>query len=999
MAMETLGSIILSITVQAGKYFCSFIFSMATIFIKFRSNLEELEQYMKQLANLKTTINEELESADKEGRLPNAGVKEWLKDVEEIQIKVNLIEEEVTANVENPSGCVLNCCMLHRLSKEAVEKLVDVKEAIDLADFPMGVVTRNPRARAVEEIPVPPIMGQRAAMDTLEQILELLEDKQVGKIGIWGMGGVGKTTIVKNLNNKLECSSSAHAFDVIIWVTVSKDSNMKRVQSQVAKRLNVRMRKGEIAQELAIRLFAELKGKKFLLILDDIWEKIDLDELGIPHGEGHKGFKIILTTRSLDVCRGTKMDKDIRVEVLSDEEAWTLFCQNAGDMTDLDRVGDLTRAVARECSGLPLVIITVGRAMRGKPRIDLWKHALEELRSSVPDIRGIEKEVLSPLKWSYDSLQGKNIKPCFLYCSLFPEDYSIEASKLVQYWIAEGLINERQNFEAASNRGIALIENLKDSCLLDKGAHEGTVKMHDVVRDVAIWIASSLEDGSKFFVQSGMGLNQLPEEGMWESTKRASFIQNKIRRLPDRMVGCSKLSTLHLQSNPVKEILEGFFTGLQALTVLNLSETFIKSLPLSLTELRQLPELPPMGQLTELQTLDLSGTQISELPSEIGQLDKLKQLNLSRTLNLESIKAGRVSRLSSLEVFDVSLSAYTWDVEQKADEGRSTIEELSFLRFLSVLYIRIHSIACLALDFSWLKRLRRFHICIGPRTYVSEYSPMWNNERSIIMSGVDLSGEGADVLLSSTSALVLGSCKGLNSISGLVQNSNFNLATLQSVRIEGFRGITSVIKGEDVQGSILPNLEELDLHSLGNLTCIWEGVVPNGESLRKLRALRVGGCPLSSLIAYDLLPQLENLEEIKVSSCYNMRAIFEEKEAVEVTKLNGESLGKLRTIKVDHCVLLKSLISYDLLRQLKNLEEIEVRNCSQMEEIITTEEVADGQASDIIKEEGNAIPRLGILKLFSLKVSDCPLLQKDSQSVAHPRFLEDRRRFLFPNGE
>ncbi|XP_058071087.1 disease resistance protein At4g27190-like [Magnolia sinica] len=496
MAMETLGSIIL----QAGKYLCGFIFSKATIFIKFRSNVEELDRYMKRLVNLKTTINEELESADKEGRLPTTEVKEWLKDVEEIQIKVNLIEEEVTSNEENLCGCGLNCCMRYRLSKEAVEKLVDVKEAIDSANFPVGMVVRNPRARAVEEIPVAPIMGQRAALDTLERILELVVDERVGYIGIWGMGGVGKTTLVKNLNNKLECSSSAQAFDVIIWVTVSKDSDMKRVQSQVAKRLNVRMGRGETIQELAIRLFAELKGKKFLLILDDVWEKIDLDELGIPHGEGHKGFKIILTTRSLDVCRGMKTDKDIRVEVLSDEEAWMLFCQNAGDMTDFVRVGELARAVARECSSLPLAIITVGRAMRRKTRIELWKHALEELRSSVPDIRGIEKEVFSPLKWSYDSLQGKNIKPCFLYCSLFPEDYSIEASKLVQYWIAEGLIDERQNFESASNRGIALIENLKDSCLLDNGAHEGTVKMHDVVRDVAIWIASSLEDGSRFFV-------------------------------------------------------------------------------------------------------------------------------------------------------------------------------------------------------------------------------------------------------------------------------------------------------------------------------------------------------------------------------------------------------------------------------------------------------------------------------------------------------------------
>ncbi|KAK9280562.1 hypothetical protein L1049_014255 [Liquidambar formosana] len=185
-----------------------------------------------------------------------------------------------------------------------------------------------------------------------------------------------------------------------------------------------------------------------------------------------------------------------------------MFTKNAGEVASLEDIKPVAEAVARECNGLPLPIIIVGAAMRGKAILELWKDALNELRRSEPDyIKGIEKDVYKPLKWSYNSLQGKNIKPCFLYCSLFPKDFSIEVSELVQCWMAEGLIDEHLNSEDSFNKGIAIIENLKDSCLLEDGTRKDTVKMHDVVRDVAIWIASFTEDRCKSLVRSGIGLS------------------------------------------------------------------------------------------------------------------------------------------------------------------------------------------------------------------------------------------------------------------------------------------------------------------------------------------------------------------------------------------------------------------------------------------------------------------------------------------------------------
>ena len=190
-------------------------------------------------------------------------------------------------------------------------------------------------------------------------------------------------------------------------------------------------------------------------------------------------------------------DVEIKMGLLNDEEAWQLFSQKAGGVAHEKEIRPYAEAIAREGCGLPLAITIMGASMRGKTKVELWDNALKELQRSMPSGDDIEAEVYHRLKWSYDSLKGNNVKFCFLYCSLFPEDFSIEISELINYWKAEGLIDEEKNYVDSVNRGVTLIENLKDSFLFEDGAREGTVKMHDVVRDVAIWIASSSEDGCK----------------------------------------------------------------------------------------------------------------------------------------------------------------------------------------------------------------------------------------------------------------------------------------------------------------------------------------------------------------------------------------------------------------------------------------------------------------------------------------------------------------------
>ncbi|GFZ06579.1 NB-ARC domain-containing disease resistance protein [Actinidia rufa] len=465
----------------------------------------------------------------------------------------------------------------------------------EFEDVKNDVISIGTSVKKVEHIPGPTIEGQTTASRNLMKVLNLLNDDSVNRIGVWGMGGVGKTTLVKNLNNKLETATSTEPFSIIIWATVSKDWDLKRVQTQLLERLNLAVKAGESMESTASRLHRRLEKERFLLILDDVWEAIDLDYLGVPQSEPLMRCKIILTSQSLDVCRKITTDKEVKVDVLDEEQSWQLFTQNAGKVASLEHIKPIATEVCKECCGLTLALIIVGASMRGKTAEALWKDALNALQMAVPHTKGIEDKVYRPLKWSYDSLyfQGMDIKSCFLYCSLYPEDFSIGVRELVQCWIAEGLVDKLRNYEDSINRGIALVENLKDSCLLENGFFKDTVKMHDVVRDVSIWIACcSSRDES--FVQVGVGLDQMPDIEFSKSVKRVSFMDNRIKWLPNFLIECPKVSSLLLQGNlPLEIVPEGFLLGFPALQVLNLSETGIHTLPLSLLDLQESPGSSP----------------------------------------------------------------------------------------------------------------------------------------------------------------------------------------------------------------------------------------------------------------------------------------------------------------------------------------------------------------------------------------------------------------------
>ncbi|KAL0425771.1 UNVERIFIED_CONTAM: putative disease resistance protein [Sesamum radiatum] len=398
--------------------------------------------------------------------------------------------------------------------------------------------------------------------------------------GVWE--GWGRLPSCRTSTTKLSGSDS---FSIVMWITVSNryqetESALKKVQNLIAKRLKLELPEESIetrTSQLRARLMME---KAFLLILDDVWNPIDLDRVGIPEPQVLRCSKIILTTRSFDVC--SQMDAvPLKIEALNEDEAWSLFCKSAGE----------------------------------KRMVEVWKDALNALRRSEPPIgSGLEDKVYNPIKWSYDLLPDECIKSCFLFCCLFPEDYEIVENTLIRYWLAEGLLEDHHDIEKVMSRGITIIETLKDRSLLEESSFVSCVKIHDIIRDVSIWISSLPENECISLVRSGIGLEEMREDELSvKSYNRVSFMRNEIRELPNALKECPTVTTLLLQENrKLKHIPDGFLPAFKSLKILDLSYSSIKSLP------------PCLGQLVELQALVLISCHKLETLPPVGGLAKLQ---------------------------------------------------------------------------------------------------------------------------------------------------------------------------------------------------------------------------------------------------------------------------------------------------------------------------------------------------------------------------------------
>nr|XP_048332974.1 probable disease resistance protein At4g27220 [Ziziphus jujuba var. spinosa] len=255
-------------------------------------------------------------------------------------------------------------------------------------------------------------------------------------------------------------------------LALKKTKESSRKLGDIAKTIGLDLGNDDGERRRAAKLAGGLrKLNNFVLILDDVWQHIPLDRVGLPNSGN--GCKLIIASRSLEVCRKIGCEEYIKVEPVTEKEAWELFSEKLGhDRTFAPQIEPITKSLTKKCSGLPLGIITMAGCMRDVEDITEWNDTLERMKGSIvehDDDMGIE--VFQVLKYSYDMLKDPTVQQCFLHCSLFPEDYKIPREMLIEHFIDERLVDGMRSRQAELNRGHTILNKLENVCLLEVDEH------------------------------------------------------------------------------------------------------------------------------------------------------------------------------------------------------------------------------------------------------------------------------------------------------------------------------------------------------------------------------------------------------------------------------------------------------------------------------------------------------------------------------------------------
>ena len=873
------------------------------------SNIKNLKDQFQKLGNKRHGVQLEIDAAKRKGEIVATEVQSWVEKVDNISEELQrFLEEDVKANKMCLDGwCPHLKLRSYSLSRNAKKKTLEVDGL--LKDGQFAEVSRPPPPPGMGSLSI--IMDFESRTKTLKEVLEALRDDKINMIAICGMRGIGKTTMAKMVKKR---AKDDKLFDE---VGIVQTLDLKKIQDQIAEMLGLKFdEKYPLAR--AKRLKKRLMdSKSILIILDDVWDALDLEAVGIPYGGQYNSCKILLTSIREEACTQMKSQKIFKIEVLSEEEAWNLFREMAGNCIDTPNLHPIAEAIAKECGGLPIAIVTVGRALEKKSEVE-WSAALQQLKNAIPkNIPGLDSKVYSCIELSYSSLKSDEAKSCFLLCCLFPEHIFIEF--LVRYGVGQRLFTKIDTVAEARNRFHAILKNLKRSfLLLDSEEGEQFVKMHDVVRDVA----TSIAENQGILVRYNEKMEEWPEKDLCERSTAISLVSKELKRHPDGLE-CPKLELLqlHLCGNHTWQTLlpPNLFKGMNSLKVLSLLGMSLPSLPQSIhffENLRtlelfdcELADVSAIGELSKLEILSIIGSRIKKLPGEIGYLSHLKLLDLTGCFYLERIPAGLLSSLSHLEeLYMLGVSHVDWEPmednkeeeeeEEEEEEASAGLAELmSFSHNLMALQIQIPNIKVLPKDLPFKNQTIKFQIFAGymeeidADNYVKIFDYIFKN--SLALGRCD----GSDIaesqtllqLLPKSELLYLFEIKDLKNIMYELDKEGFQcLKTLEVHKSEDIEYVINATSHQNMRAAF-PVLETLKLGKLRNLKEIYHSYSHGRFPKRSF----------SDAKAQQQLACFSNLKSLQLSQCMGLKKVF----SLSIAR----GLVQLQKLDIVRCVVMEEI--------------------------------------------------------------------------------------------
>ncbi|XP_045812733.1 putative disease resistance protein RGA1 isoform X3 [Trifolium pratense] len=991
------------------------------------------QQDFNTLSSLLTTIKATLDDAE-EQQFSNRAIKDWLLKLKDAaHVLDDILDECATQVLEldhggfqcGPSHKVLSSCLLSIHPKHVsfrykiAKKMKRIRERLDeiaeeRSKFHLTEIARERRSRVLDWrqttsiISQPQVYGRNEDKDKIVDFLVddayALDDLSV--YPIVGLGGLGKTTLAQIIFNH---ERVVNHFELRIWVCVSEDFSLKRMTKAIIESASGRACEDLDLEPLQRNLLDFLQRKRFLLVLDDVWddEQENWQRLKSVLACGGKGASVLVTTHLPKVAAtvGTMSSHDL--SILSDNDCWELFKQrvfgpNEEEHAELVVIG---KEIVKKCGGVPLAAIALGSLLRFKRDKKEWLYVKE---SKLWSLQG-ENSVMHALKLSYLNLPV-NLRQCFAFCSLFPKDHIINKQYLIELWMANGFISSNVMVEA-EDIGNEVCNELHwrsffQDIVRDEFGKITAFKMHDLVHDLAQSVAEEVccitnDDGvpnmCKRILHLSIYRNKSFEEVDNIRLRGIKSLKTCVTQftdqVPPHILKSNLLRVLEFQR---RNVLSSSIGHLKCLRYLNLSNgkfrtlpksfcrlfhlqilklnscIFLQELPDNLTHLKALKHLylrfcfslsrlpPDIRKLTSLRTLSMYpvGKKSGFLLAELGQLNLKGDLHITHMERVKSVLHAREANMLSKHLNQLQLS---W-AENGESQSQDNVEQI-----LEVLQPHLQELQILNV--------------IG---YTGAHFPQWMSSASL-------------KFLNSLKLIGCKSCFHLPQLGKLPSLKNLTVSNMSRV----------IFIDEDSYGSGFTTgfiaLELLILVDLPNLMRLSREDREN--MFPRLSRLLVTECP--KLLGLPFLPSLkdlnveENCNQVLLNSFPKHHSLesLEVRDNKDLTCFPDGMLRNLTSLKmlaIDRFSKLEQLPT-----EIINLNAIYINDCGNLESL--TDEVLQGFHSLKIfeirrcKKFDLSAGFQYLTCLERLVIENCPEVKGFDEALQHMNSLQSLTLLNLPN--
>uniref|UniRef100_I1PWU7 Uncharacterized protein n=1 Tax=Oryza glaberrima TaxID=4538 RepID=I1PWU7_ORYGL len=942
--------------------------------LKFPQNIAvELQN----LSSSLSTIQAHVEDAE-ERQLKDQAARSWLSRLKDVAYEMDDLLDEHAAEVlrsklAGPSNYhhlkvrICFCCIWLKnglFNRDLVKQIMRIEGKIDrlikdrhivdpIMRFNREEIRERPKTSSL--IDDSSVYGREEDKEVIVNMLLTTNNSNhvnLSILPIVGMGGVGKTTLTQLAYNDVRVKKH---FQLRMWLCVSENFDEAKLTKEtiesVASGLSSATTNMNLLQE---DLSNKLKGKRFLLVLDDVWNEDPdrWDRYRRALVAGAKGSKIMVTTRNENVGKLVGGLTPYYLKQLSFNDCWHLFRSYAfadGDSSAHPNLEMIGKEIVHKLKGLPLAARALGSLLCAKDNEDDWKNILE---SEIWELPSDKNNILPALRLSYNHLPPI-LKRCFAFCSVFHKDYVFEKDILVQIWMAVGYIQPqgRRRMEEIGNN---YFDELLSRSFFQK--HKDGYVMHDAMHDLAQSVS----------IDECMRLDNLPNNSTTERNARhLSFsCDNKSQTTFEAFRGFNRARSLLLLNgykSKTSSIPSDLFLNLRYLHVLDLNRQEITELPES------------VGKLKMLRYLNLSGTGVRKLPSSIARTElitgiarigKLTCLQKLEEFVVRKDKGYKVSELKAMNKIGGHICIKNLESVSSAEEADEALLKLGQLPLLKVIIIGgFPTIIKIGDEFSGSSEVKGF-----PSLKELVFEDMPNLERWT-------STQDGEFLPFLRELQVL-DCPKVTELPLLP-------STLVELKISeaGFSVLPQVHAPR-----FLPSLTRLQIHKCPNLTSLQQGLL--SQQLSALQQLTITNCPelihppteglrtltaLQSLHIYDcprlataehrgLLPRM--IEDLRITSCSNIiNPLLDE--------LN--ELFALKNLVIADCVSLNTFPE----KLPATLKKLEIFNCSNLASLPACLQEASCLKTMAILNcvSIKCLPAHGLpLSLEELYIKECPFL-------------------------